>query len=153
LIRFGMPQSHASVYLHAVFSTKDRNPFLTEKDLRIRTHAYIAGVSKAIDCPPVEVGGVDDHVHALVRFSRTISIADWLKEIKRKSSAFVKEHHQGFAWQGGYGVFAVEAGSVDRVVEYIRKQEEHHRKVSFQDELRQIMSEHGVQWDERYMWD
>lgn len=87
------------------------------------------------------------------RLARTIAFADYIKEIKRVSSIFAKAHIQEFAWQGGYGAFSVDQTSIERVTRYIRTQEEHHRKVSFQDELRQLMTEHGLEWDERYMWD
>ena len=81
-----MPQSLAAVYLHLVFSTKDRFPFLNDESLRRRLHEYLGGVTKTLDCPPLRVGGVEDHVHLLVRFGRTVSIADWVKEVKRVSS-------------------------------------------------------------------
>jgi REP element-mobilizing transposase RayT len=147
-----MPQSLSSVYLHAVFSTKNRHPYF-HGELRPRVHAYIGGVTKKLGCESVAIGGVEDHVHLLVRFSKTITVADWLREVKRISSSFVKETHPSFSWQAGYGVFAVEHGSLDRVATYVRTQEEHHRQVSFQDELRTLMQEHGIVLDERFAWD
>lgn len=116
-------------------------------------HAYIGGVSKRLGCPPVVFGGVEDHLHGLVRLSRTISTADWVKEVKRVSSLFAKARVPGFAWQSGYGVFSVDPSSMGRVEAYVRGQEEHHRKVSFQDELRSLLQEHGLELDERYVWD
>ncbi len=148
-----MPQSLSCLLVHAVFSTKNRQPFLVDPGFRNEVQCYIGGVSKKLDCPPIVVGGAEDHVHALVRWSRTIPVADWMKEVKRVSSIFCKARLPEFAWQGGYGAFSVDPSSLDRVAAYIRNQEEHHRKVSFQDELRQIMREHGVEWDERYVWD
>src|SRR5688572_19790603 len=99
-----MPQSLAAVYLHTIFSTKDRSPYLADPALRREMHAYLAEASKRLDCPAIEVGGVEDHVHALVKFSRTTSIADWIREVKKASSAFGKSRVPRFAWQNGYGV-------------------------------------------------
>jgi len=78
-----MPQSLSAVYIHLVFSTKDRRPFLRDPALRAAFHSYLGGVSKKLDCPPLQVGGVEDHVHLLARFGRTVTQADWVKEMKR----------------------------------------------------------------------
>jgi putative transposase len=147
-----MSQSLSSVHLHAVFSTKNREPFLADTGLRVEAHAYLAEVTKRLDCPAIVVGGVEDHVHLLVRFSRTITIADWLRETKRVSSGFLKQRDSSFAWQSGYGAFAVEVGRLEVVSSYIMRQEEHHERVSFQDEFRLILSEHGIEWDEQFVW-
>jgi hypothetical protein len=92
-----------------------------------------------------------------VRFGRTITQADWIKEVKRVSSGWVKEHDpiscSDFTWQAGYGVFSVSASRLDAVREYIGTQEAHHRKTTFQDEFRALLRKHGVEWDERYVWD
>lgn len=101
----------------------------------------------------IEVGGHEDHVHMLARFGRTISVADWMRETKRVSSVFVRQRLPAFSWQNGYGVFAVDSARLDSVVVYIRDQEEHHQKVSFQDEFRRLLTEHSLEWDERYVWD
>ncbi len=124
-----------------------------EPGFRAEVHAYIGGVTKRLDCQPIVVGGVADHVHCLVRLSRTITIAEWVKEIKRVSSSFAKERYPNFAWQGGYGAFSVDPLSLDRIAAYIQGQEQHHRELSFEDEFRQLMTEHSIQWDERYVWD
>ena len=151
-----MPQSLSAVYLHAVFSTKERRTFLDDTALRTEFHAYLGGISKQLDCPPLVVGGVADHVHLLARFGRTITQADWIKELKRVSSTWVKERDprsQDYAWQAGYGVFSVSASRLDAVRDYIIGQEVHHRKSTFQDEFRALLRKHGVEWDERYVWD
>jgi REP element-mobilizing transposase RayT len=151
-----MPQSLSVVYLHLVFSTKDRRPFLRDETLRSETHAWLGAASRELGCPTLLVGGVEDHVHLLARHSRTISQADWVKEIKRTSSAWLKERapaEADFAWQSGYGVFSVSASNIDAVRDYISRQAEHHRKWSFQDELRALLRKHGEAWDERYVWD
>ena len=151
-----MPQSLSSVYLHLVFSTKDRQPFLRDLALRSEVHAYLGGVSKKLDCPPIIIGGVEDHVHLLARHARTISQAEWVKELKRVSTLWIKNHDStlvNFAWQTGYGVFSVSTSNLESVQDYIAKQEEHHRKVTFQDEYRTFLKRHNITWDENYVWD
>jgi REP element-mobilizing transposase RayT len=99
-----MPQSLSAVYIHLVFSTKDRRPLLRDKPTRDALHSYLGGVSKQLDCPPILVGGVEDHVHLLARFGRTITQAEWVKELKRVSNIWLKERGRDYAdfeWQGG----------------------------------------------------
>ena len=151
-----MPQSLSCVHVHLVFSTKERAPFLRGAALRAEMHAYLGGISKKIECPPDMVGGTEDHVHLLCRLGRTVSQADWVKEIKRVSSVWVKQREPklaDFAWQAGYGAFSVSVTNVDKVRAYIASQEEHHRKQTFQDEYRAFLKKHGTEWDERYVWD
>jgi REP element-mobilizing transposase RayT len=150
MLRYGktMPQSLSCIYIHAVFSTKNRSPFLTDTVFRAELHAYLGGISKKLDCQPVAVGGIEDHVHILFRLSRTITIADWMKEVKRVSSMFAKTRIAEFSWQGGYGAFSVDIASLDRIAAYVRNQAQHHQKLTFQDELRQLITEHGIDWDE-----
>src|SRR5205809_2342588 len=92
-----IPQSLSAVYIHLVFSTKDRRPFLRDKTVRDALHAYMGGVSKTLDCLPLIVGGVEDHVHLLCRFARTITQAEWVKELKRISNGWLKEHGRDYA--------------------------------------------------------
>ena len=151
-----MPQSLSAVYLHLVFSTKDRRPFLRDKAVRDALHAYLGGVSKTLDCPPLIVGGVEDHVHLLCRFARTITQAEWVKELKRISNGWLKEHgrdYTDFEWQGGYADFSVSQSNLEQVKQYIVSQEEHHRKTTFQDEVRTLLRKHEIEFDERYVWD
>jgi len=151
-----MPQSLSAVYIHLVFSTKDRRPFLRDKATREALHAHLGGISKRLDCPPLVVGGVEDHVYLLARFGRTITQADWVKELKRVSNSWLKDQgpdFADFAWQGGYPDFSVSQSNVERVKKYIANQEQHHRKSGFQDELRELLRKHNVEWDERYVWD
>jgi hypothetical protein len=119
-------------------------------------HAWLGSASGQLACPSVLVGGVEDHVHILARFGRTISQADWVKELKRTSSVWIKERNpqaHDFAWQAGYGVFSVSASNRESVREYVARQEEHHNKQGFQDEFRMLLTKHGETWDERYVWD
>ena len=151
-----MPQSLAQVYLHIVFSTKDRHPFLNDPDLRDELHKYLGGTANKLNCQVVRVGGVADHVHILCRLDRTITIADLVKELKRESSQWLKPKGPelaNFYWQKGYGAFSVSASNLEEVRAYIADQERHHQKLSFQDEFRFLLQKHGIEWDERYVWD
>lgn len=151
-----MPQSLSAVYIHLVFSTKERRPFLKDRATREALHAYLGGISKRLDCQPIIVGGMEDHLHLLAKFGRTITQAEWVKELKRVSNLWLKEQDRGYAdfqWQGGYSAFSVSQSNLEAVNEYIANQEEHHRKLNFQDELRKLLRKHDVEWDERYVWE
>jgi putative transposase len=152
----GTPQALSAAYIHLVFSTKDRRPFFRDPEFRARLHEYLGGISKQLGCEPVRVGGVEDHVHILCRFSRTITQADWVKELKRISSIWLKQQGPefvAFEWQGGYATFSVSVSNLDAVEGYIVKQDEHHRRFSFQEELRRLLRKHGIEWNESYLWD
>lgn len=150
-----MPQSLSAVYIHLVFSTKHRQPFLRDKNLREKLHAFLGGTSKKLDCPTIIVGGVEDHVHLLARFSRTITQADWVKELKRVSNIWLKKEGglTEFEWQAGYADFSVSKSNLIEVRRYIENQEEHHKKMSFQEEVRALLTKHDLEWDERYIWE
>ncbi|MBY0521899.1 MAG: IS200/IS605 family transposase [Gemmataceae bacterium] len=151
-----MPQSLANLLVHLVFSTKNRQPFLQDGELQNEMHRYLAGICKDLDCMPVRVGGVGDHVHVLARQARTISVSDWIKELKRVSSLWIKtkaESLSDFQWQAGYAAFSVSRSQSPVVDRYIAEQERHHRAMSFQDELRALLEKHSIEYDERYVWD
>src|ERR1043165_7614681 len=150
-----MPQSLSAVYVHLVFSTKDRRPCLRDESTRMSVHSYLGGISKQLGCAPIITGGMEDHVHLLARFGRTITQAEWVKELKRVSNLWIKEGYsiRNFEWQGGYADFSVSASNLYQVTRYIEHQQEHHRKFSFQAELRALFRKHRVEWDERYVWD
>jgi REP element-mobilizing transposase RayT len=151
-----MAQSLSKILVHTVFSTKDRRPFLREKSLRDELHHYLGGILANHDCQPIIVGGVEDHVHILSMLSRTCEAAEMVKEIKRSSSLWLKRNNpelHDFAWQNGYGIFSIGFSQVATVRKYIAGQEEHHRKISFQDEFRQFLQRYEINFDERYVWD
>lgn len=151
-----MPQSLCQVYLHMVFSTKGRRPFLQDRSVRDELHHYLGGTCNNLDCPVLRVGGTADHVHILCRLGRTVSIGELVRELKRESSQWVKSKSPmlaDFYWQNGYAAFSVSPSAVEVVRDYIARQEEHHRSETFQDELRRLLREHGLEWDERYVWD
>ena len=148
-----MSQSVSAVYVHAVFSTLDRQPFLKDPELRGSMHGYLIGTSKGLGCPTVQIGGVADHVHILAILGRETHQAEWIRDLKRASSKWAKGEVPQFAWQAGYGMFSVGAREVNEIKSYIQNQEEHHLQVSFQDEYRSILREFGIEWNERYVWD
>lgn len=151
-----MPQSLVQIYVHIVFSTKDRMPFLKDKVFRERTHAYLAGICNKQGCPAIIVGGIADHVHLLCRLGKQIDISSLIREIKRDSSSWVKEEDPSLAafyWQSGYGAFSISPSHVDGLQNYIGDQENHHKTESFQDEFRRLCAKYGVAIDDRYVWD
>jgi len=151
-----MPQSLGKILLHTVFSTKDRRPFLRDHALRQELHRYLGGILANQECEPIMVGGVEDHVHLLSALSRTCEPAEMVKEVKRGSSLWIKTRTadlREFAWQNGYGIFSIGFSQIASVRDYIATQEEHHRKVSFQDEFRLLLKRYEIGFDERYVWD
>ena len=151
-----MAQSLSKILVHTVFSTKDRHPFFRDKALRAELHRYLGGILTNHDCQPLIVGGVADHVHLLSTLSRTCKAAEMVKEVKRGSSLWLKTKNpdmHNFAWQNGYGIFSVGFSQIEDVKNYITGQEQHHRKISFQDELREFLRRYEIQFDERYVWD
>ena len=139
--------------MHVVFSTKGRVP-LIDAEWRSDLHAYIGGCLKRLEAFPQEIGGVADHVHLLIGIKAVHAIADLVKETKRVSTESVREskHVRGFAWQEGYGAFSVSKSAVLSVREYIQQQEKHHQKRTFQEEYREFLEKHGIEFDERYLW-
>jgi REP element-mobilizing transposase RayT len=149
-----MPQSLAKILVHLIFSTKHREP-LIHPHIRPRLHAYIVGILHNLKCPSLQTGGVADHIHVLCALSRTISPAELLEEIKKSSSKWMKADGAvpGFFWQAGYGAFSIGESQADEVIRYIQNQEEHHRKMTFQEEFRKFLERYKVAYDEQYVWD
>ena len=148
-----MSQSLSHLIVHTVFSTKDRRPFLHSEDIRIETYAYMAGILENLQCHPIKIGGADDHVHILSSLSKNIAFADMIGRLKGSCSKRLREKGiPGFGWQNGYGAFSVSESNVEAVTAYISDQAEHHRKFSYQEELRELLKRHRVAFDERYLW-
>ena len=150
-----MAQSLSKVVLHIIFSTKDRESWL-DSDVRPRMHAYLAAVCRDLGAQLVRVGGVADHVHIVTTLPRTLSQAQMIERIKKVSSKWIKTldaRYRGFFWQGGYGAFSVSPSQLDAVLQYVDTQQEHHRTRTFQDEYRELLRRHGIDFDERYVWD
>ena len=150
-----MPQSLSNILVHLIWSTKERRPWL-EPSIRPKTHAFLSGVVRECGCEAYRVGGVADHVHLAIRLSRTLSVADLVKETKTASSKWIKTQdtaRHDFAWQQGYGAFSIGMSQKETLLHYIDTQEEHHRTNSFQDEYRAFLQKYDVKYDERYVWD
>jgi REP element-mobilizing transposase RayT len=150
-----MPQSLASIHLHVVFSTKHRESWLTAPFAQ-RTYDYIGGTLRGNGCALIAAGGIPDHVHLLVSMSRELNVAELVKLVKSNSSRWIHDTFpelHAFAWQAGYGAFAVSYANIPNVRAYLANQEKHHAKESFQDEFRDFLRRHEMTWDEKYVWD
>jgi REP element-mobilizing transposase RayT len=150
-----MPQSFTCLHFHFIFSTKNRVPCLTP-DFQLRLFEYIGGVLRAHQGRLLAAGGMPDHVHLLCSLSKQQAVADALRVIRANSSKWIHDtspQQRDFAWQAGYGAFAVSYSHRDQVKRYLAKQEEHHRKVTFQEEFIAFLKRHDVEYDERYLWE
>jgi REP element-mobilizing transposase RayT len=150
-----MPQSLASLNVHIVFSTKNREPFI-DADLAPRLYGYMGGIIRNTGSTLLTIGGIADHVHLLVSLGRQACIADLVRDVKANSSGWVHETFPTlarFTWQLGYGAFSVSKSVIERVKAYIANQEEHHKQETFQEEYLHFLREHEIEWDERFVWD
>ena len=150
-----MAQSLSKIFLHLVFSTKNREPWITP-EVRPTLHSYLAGAVRNLNAEAYRVGGVADHVHIACTLPRTMPVSKLLEEIKTSSSAWIKQQAPtcaGFAWQAGYGAFSLGQSQLDTLIEYVDAQEEHHRKWTFKEEFVEFLKRYGVDYDERYVWD
>lgn len=150
-----MGQSLVKNYIHIVFATKYRKPILfppVEEEL----HNYLGGICNRLDCQTLIIGGYVDHIHILCMLSKKIALMKLVEEIKGHSSKWLKTkgpEFRNFSWQNGYGAFSVKPSEVDRVIQYIANQHEHHRKKTFQDEYRAVLEKYQMTYDEKYVWD
>jgi putative transposase len=151
-----MSQSLVKNLIHLVYSTKLRKPWIPEQ-VRTDLFAYQAGIFQGWESPALVVGGVDDHVHALFALSKNHALKKIVEEVKKGSSKWMKSEagtsKQEFQWQAGYAAFSVSQSNVEEVRKYIENQADHHRRMTFQDELRALFQRHGIEFDERYVWD
>lgn len=128
-----MPATHLSLNVHLVFRTKDSAPVIND-EIIADTHAYLGGIARTLGAVPLQIGGVADHVHILLGFKATHSVANLVQEIKKHSSPWLQERISGFAWQQGYGAFSVSPERVSGVVKYIQNQPSHHKTMTFEEE-------------------
>jgi Transposase and inactivated derivatives len=150
-----MSHRFTSLFTHLIFSTKDRIPSL-DSELAPQCWAYIGGIVENIGGRRIEIGGVADHIHLLFDMPATMALSDCVRTIKANSSKWIHEKwpdRSTFHWQQGYAAFSVSRSAVDRVVKYIRNQERHHSRATYQDEVRRFLKQHGLQCDERYAWE
>ncbi len=150
---YGM--SYVSSYYHCVFSTKERRP-LIQPALQERLWPFLGGIARHNQMKAIEIGGISDHVHMLLSLPPTLSIAKALQLIKGGSSKWLHDtfpQYGVFAWQNKYAGFSVSMSQLDRTINYIRNQPEHHRKMSFQEEFLALLKKHRIAYDERYLWE
>jgi putative transposase len=148
-----MPQSYSAMYAHLVFSTKHRLPMIRPV-WTSRLCEYVGGITAKRDGQLLAAGGMPDHVYLLVSIGRKWSLSDLLRDIKAGSSKWVHDNFaddRAFAGQPGFGAFSVSASKLGVVKRYIADQPRHHRRLSFQDELRGLLLKHGLTWDERFI--
>ena len=150
-----MANTFASLFYHVVFSAKNRVGFI-RPEIEERVWAYIGGIARKHKMTAIQVGGAEDHIHALVMAPPTLAPFEIAKYLKGDSSKWIHEEFpdlRGFGWQDGYGAFSVSKSNVPSVVKYIQDQREHHKTRTFQEEYLEFLGKHGVEYDERYLWD
>ena len=144
--------SHTNLLYHIVFATKERSPLITN-ELRPRLHAYLGGTVRGLGGLPIEINGINDHVHVLVRLPPTIALSEFMSKLKSVSSGWAKRQtREKFAWQSRFRAFTVSESQVVRVRHYIRNQEEHHKRRSFEDEYKTLLTAHHVDFDGVRPW-
>ena len=150
-----MSTTFTNLLFHVVYSTKYRRQ-LIKPDLRGELYRYIGGIIRDRKGILLEIGGTADHIHLLAKFSPTIAVSDMLKLIKANSSKWANDAgkwQRPFAWQTGYAAFSVSHSRVDSVRQYVRTQEEHHRRLSFQEEFIKLLEKHKIEYDAKYLWE
>jgi REP element-mobilizing transposase RayT len=150
-----MANTYTSLHFHIVFSTKRREPWLTES-ICGRVWPYLGGIARENGMAALEIGGVSDHVHLLVSVRASMSVAKAVQLVKGASSHWIKDTFRtlaGFGWQDGYGAFSVSQSQLDAVQNYLRCQPEHHRTKTFAEEYRALLKRHRIEFDEQYLLD
>ena len=150
-----MAHTFTHLLTHIIFSTKDRRPLL-DAGLKARLFPYLGGIIRAHDGKALIINGPADHVHILASLAAKHSLSDLMRELKADSSGWIHQNfpnQKTFAWQIGYGAFSVSHSNLAKVEKYIANQEEHHRKISFQEEFVTFLKRHEIQYDERFLWE
>jgi len=148
-----MGSTYTRIFYHIVFTTKERRPVLA-KERREDLFRYVWGIIKNKQSHLYRIGGVEDHIHILTSLHPTVALAAFVKAIKVGSNEWIKENRvfPDFThWQDGYSAFTQSQHEKDRLIEYIKGQEEHHKKEPFRDELRRLLKEAGIEFDEKYL--
>ena len=143
------------MYLHVVFSTKDRSN-LIHPEIEAGLHHSMAGIVANLDSRCLAINGTENHVHSLVSLGKSVALSDLVREVKKGSTTWLKREgavSRAFHWQDGYGGFSVGRTDLPSVRRYIASQKEHHRRVSYEEEFVALLDEHGIAYDERYLWD
>ena len=148
-----MAQALDQLLVHFVTSTKYCTPLITP-GLRPRLYEYIAGLLERMGCPSFQMGGSADHIHIFFALGSTIAASDVVGEIKKSSDKWMKmQEVNTFAWQSGHGIFSIGDSQLDHMLTYLQKQDEVHQKISYQEEMRWLLKQRKIAYDERYVWD
>ena len=149
-----MAQTLVSLMVHVIFSTKNREAFITP-EIEPELFAYDGGILKNHESHLLDAGGTADHIHLLVSQSKNVSLSSLMKDVKKDSSSWIKtkgNQFRNFHWQDGYGAFSIGKSDIRELKRYIAGQKEHHRKRTFEEELIEFLEDYGVAYDERYLW-
>jgi len=149
-----MANTYTSLHYHVLFSTKNREPWILPA-IEQRIWEFIGGIARTHRMTALQVGGVEDHIHALVTAPPTIAPFQIAQFLKGDSSKWIHEEFstmRNFGWQDGYGAFTVSRSDIPRVIKYIQNQHEHHRNKTFQEEYLEVLRENHIEYDERYLW-
>jgi len=150
-----MSQSLSSVLIHLVFSTKNREPFITA-EVETELHHYMTKIFSELKSPSLAIDGTTDHVHILFSLARVVTLADIVEEVKTSTSKWIKtkgREFRDFHWQRGYGAFSIGQSNIATLKRYIRNQKEHHQRITFQDEYRKFLKAYDIEFDEKYVWE
>ena len=150
-----MGHTFSNLLIHIVFSVKKRRNYL-HKDVRKALYAYIYGIAKNEESQIIEIGGIENHVHILLRIKPSTTISDIIRKIKSNSSKWLKENYEGlygFSWQAGFSCFSVSESGKASGIKYIKSQEKHHQKIPFEEELKSFLKKHGIQFDREHYLD
>jgi putative transposase len=149
-----MSHAYSRLHYHIILSTKERQRLMS-RDVKDRLYGYLIGIVNNLDGVVEAIGGVEDHIHLLAYCPPKLALAEFIGKLKANSSGWVHEtwpERKAFGWQRGYGAFTVSESNVPAVKEYIENQEEHHRRMTFQEELRILFDKHGIEYDEYELW-
>ena len=149
-----MSQSLSKLYIHLTFSTKARMPMI-DKSIQDDLHSYLAGIFKSMESPALIINSVPDHIHALFRMSKNVSLAKIIEQLKKSSSKWMKENtgNKYFYWQTGYGAFSVSSSKIKTTTRYIARQEEHHQHLSYREEIERFNQKYDVvEYNPDYFW-
>jgi REP element-mobilizing transposase RayT len=148
-----MSHTYSNLIAHCIYSTKNR-ALLIKPDFADRLHAYMGGIFREIDAIPLAINGIEDHVHQLSVYPPRLSIAEIMRTVKSNSSGWIREHfNPEFRWQANYTSLSVSESIVPDVKRYIEGQREHHRIMSFKEELVEFLKRNNIPYDERYIWE
>ena len=149
-----MANTYTQIYIHIVFAVHGRQNLISQNH-KEELYKYITGIVQNKRQKMMAINGMPDHIHLLISLSRSISLSDLVSKIKASSSRWIKTKeggHANFAWQNGYGAFSIGQSGFQSCARYIANQKEHHKKISFEDELRTLFNKYQIKFDENYCW-